>query len=166
MNLEQKLVAAQIKELIELLPVLQTMEKQFLDDFPKLDIATDTAWLCRKAEEVLKTLRIKVEELGSRAEAHVCTALAVLEMDNWKTENCTVSPNPSAYVKYPTSPKDEGYEEFVKQLPLCAMRPHYPTVSALITDEISNGRPVPFGLPQNGIKSMEMKLRVTSKKEL
>lgn len=166
MNSNQQIVASQVKELLELLPVIQELQKQIPDGFPDIKTAVDTAYLCRKCEDILKTVRVKIEEVGKQAEAFCCMVLASLELDNYKTENCTASPNPSIYCKFPQSPRDEGFMDFVKQLPLEALRPHYPTVSELITKEVAEGNQLPFGLDAKSIVSTENKLRILSKKEL
>lgn len=166
MNNNQQLIATQVKELLELLPVVQELNKQIPEGFPDIQVAVDTAYLCRKCEDILKTLRVKIEELGKHAESYCCTVLGALELDNYKTENCTASPNPSIYCKFPSSPKNERFEEFIKQLPIEALRPHYPTVSELITKEIADGNQLPFGLDPKDIVGTENKLRILSKKEL
>lgn len=161
---EQQIVANAVKELREIVPVIDILENQLPNNITNLQFLSNTAFLCRKANEILKSIEKKLNDLEYKTAACACVTLATAELPKYQGENCTISPNSEFYVKYPASPREPGYEEFVKQLPVDCVRPHYPTVQEKITEAIGLGLPIPFGL--EGIKSVQFKLRVTTKNEL
>lgn len=166
---EMSIVADQAKQLLELFPLLNTIENSLTSEYRNdLPQAADVTFLCRKVKELLQSVEKRLNALEKTAVGNAVELLPVIPEDKGKckTEYCTISDNSSFYVKYPTSPDKEGYEEFVKQLPIEAIRPHYPTISEIIAKQLADGGQIPFGLPAFGIVSVEPKLRVTSHREL
>lgn len=166
MNREQESIAEQIKSLLELLPLISKIEQQIIDHPRDMNLLTDTAFLCRKSEEILQAVRKSLNTLSDAAEMQASYMFEVMEERRYSNQNATITPNPKLYVKYPTSPNEPGYVEFVKQLPPDAVRPHYPTVTELICKEAENGGQLPFGLKEENLASISLKLRVTSKRDL
>lgn len=164
---EQQLIVDNIKQLHDLLPVLSAVERDF-DQSRQTDLQfmTNTTWMTRKCVEVLDALKKRLNEVESKVAQQACIVFAQAGLPKYSTDFATVSPNASFYVKYPNSPKDEGYEEFVKQLPITCIRPHYPSIGEAIVEAVSSGGPIPFGLDKEEIKGTEFKLRLTGKKEL
>lgn len=164
---EQSILAEQVKSLLDIIPVIGTLEKQINEHPTNLEFLGNSVFVCRKTKEILDSVKKKLNELESKCSYQACLVFGKIEEPNYKSEYCTISPNPEFYVKYPSSPNEEGYEEFVKQLPINAVRPHYPTVMELIMTELEKGGQVPFNLgSKSDIKGVEFKLRVTTKKEL
>jgi hypothetical protein len=164
MNREQSLIAESVKSLLELLSVVTQLENQLIEKPRDLNFMTDTIFLCRKCEDLLQMMRKSLNSLSDKVETQCCELLMALSESKWSNENATISPNPSLYVKFPTSPKDQNFAEFVKQLPTDAIRPHYPTVTELILKDVGEGKQIPFGL--KNIEGVNLKVRLTSKRDL
>ena len=163
---EMLIIAEKMKELVDLVPVIGTLEKQIEDNPRSFETIANTVWLIRKSKEIMETIEKKMNQVEKKAAESACVIFPHLEEKKYSTDYCTISDNSTFYVKFPSSPRDEGFDKFVQQLPLGALRPHYPTVSDLITKKLEEGDQVPFGLSEFGIVGVEYKLRVTSKKEL
>lgn len=163
---EMIITANQIKGLYDLLPMLSTIEKQLETNVRDLEMIADVTFLVRKSEDIFKAIGKRLNVLEKKAAEFGDATFAFTEEKKYSTENCTISSNSQPYVKFPSSPEHEGFEEFMKQLPEKAKRPHYPTVGELIATKLEAAEQVPFGLPAFGIVSIESKLRMTSKKEL
>jgi len=154
---------------MDLFPVLNTIENSLTSDCrTNLQQAADVTFLCRKVKEILQSVEKRLNTLEKTAVNNAIELLPLIPeaKGKYKTEYCTISDNSSFYVKYPTSPDKEGYVEFMKQLPVEAVRPHYPTISEIIAKELASGGQIPFGLPAYGIVAVEPKLRVTPHREL
>lgn len=161
---EQLLIAETVKSLLDLLPVISSIEKQILDQPNNIEFLANTAFLQRKCKEVLDGVSKSIDTMGAKAEEECCMQLATFEEKKYTTEYATVTPKSDFYVKFPRGPNAPGFAEFITQLPINALRAHYPTVEEIIGESISKGTGLPFGLTEiNGVK---FKLRVTSKKEL
>lgn len=158
------IIAEQIKSLTELLPTITKVESGVIDKPRDLEYLVNTAFLARKCAEILKMMEKSLNTMGEKAEEQSCLVLANLEEPKYSTEYCTASPNPSFYVKHPASPKDPGFAEFVRLLPVEALRTHFPTVGELVVKSFQEGKGIPFGLTD--IKGCTLKLRITTKKEL
>lgn len=163
---EQQIIAENVKSLLDLIPVVSNLERQVNLQPTNLAFFANTTFVTRKSVEILDAVKKKLQELEKLVAEQACIVMAQLEEDKYSTEYCTVSPNSSLYVKYPASPRDEGYEEFVKQLPITAIRPHYPSVVQLIVEAVGRGEQVPFGLDKQKIQGIDPKLRLTPKKEM
>lgn len=166
LNKEQQILADQIKSLLDLLPVISALERKADNDVTNLKFMADTTYVVRKCEDILDQVKKRLKELESKVAYHACIAFMAARLPNYTTENCTVSPNASFYLQYPTSPDKEGFEEFVKQLPLKCIRPHYPSVSEEIVSHMERGDLFPFGLNSKEIKGTTFNLRMRGKREL
>ena len=165
-NREQLTIAESIKSLLDLLPLVTNLEKQIIDKPRDISFLADTAFLCRKSEEILQAVRKSLNTLSEKAEEQACYVFEVMQERKYSNENVTISPNPTPYVKFPTNPDDPAFPDFVKKLPIIAIRPHYPTVIDLICTESENGGALPFGLKAKDIAAINLKLRVTGKRDL
>lgn len=163
---EHKIVENKICELQDILPVLGTIERDLINKSTDMEFLAQTIWLCRKAEEALKAIKSKIESIGEAAEKEANLNFSMSGSPRYSTGCCTISPISNNILKYPSSPRDENFLEFVKQLPPEAVRPHYPTVCELVLKSHSEGKGLPFGLKAENITGYELKCRVTSKREL
>lgn len=164
LNKEQQVIANQIRSLMELLPVIGSLERQLNDNPTNMAFMANTVFVTRKSVEILDALKKQLNQLEYKTSNQGCICFARMEEQKYSTDECTISPNPSFYAKFPNSPKDEGFEAFVRQLPTEAIRPHYPTMIELIDKSLSGGGQLPYGL--KNIDGVEMKFRLTAKKEL
>ena len=165
---EQQVVVDSVKEILSILPTLSTLENQLNEKPSDLYFAANTACVCRKMAEVLDAISKRLGEVEAHVAQQSCKVLEKIPGRRYSTEYATISPNPEAYVKHPTKPEDEGFVDFVQQLPPQAVRPHFPTVMELISDELKIGNQIPFGLKKDGLIGMKFKLRLTTagKKDL
>lgn len=163
---EHEIIAETIKSLIDLVPVFTNLERQLNTNPTNLGFMADTTWVIRKSKEILAATEKRLNDLERKVAAQACICFGLTDEKNYKTDQCTISPNSDLYVKYPARPEEEGYEEFVKQLPLEALRPHYPDVVRLISARVKEGGQLPFGLDRKEIQGVNPKLRVLSKKDL
>jgi hypothetical protein len=161
---EHQVVGDGIKSLLELIPILSNIERKIIENSTNLAYLSNLTFVCRKGKEILDQMDKRLGELETNAAKHASLTLAIAKMKNYQGEFCTISPNPSFYVAYPSSPDKEGYEEFVKQLGPNEVRPHYPTIGEKITAAMEAGGQVPWGL--TGKINSTPKLRVTTKKDL
>lgn len=152
------------KALLEIAPLIGSLDKEIAENLTNPSVLTDCVWLCRKLDEVLDSLSKQLHKIEERSAAALTMKLMDLGVHNWKTDKATATPNPDFYVKFPVSPKDDGFEAFVEQLPSEAVRPHFPTVTKHINEALGKGEQIPFGL--KGIKGVIPKIRVLSRKEL
>lgn len=163
---EMEIMRERVKALIDLAPVISTIEKQLDGNIRDLDMIADVTFLVRKCEENLDALKKRLGALEHKAAQYGHDVFPFLDEKKYTTENCTISDNSEFYVKFPSAPDKDGYSDFVKQLPPEAIRPHFPTVTELISKKLAEGDQIPYGLPKFGIVSVLPKLRMTSKKEL
>src|SRR5688572_8279995 len=163
---EQQLIADEIKKLLDLLPIISNIEREFDQKQTDLQFMANTTFITRKCEDILDSIKKRLKELESKIAQQACLVFAQMGEHKYSTEYCTVSPNASFYIKYPSSPDKEGYEEFVKQLPITCIRPHYPSIGKAIVEAIEAGAEIPYGLNKEEIKGTEFKLRLTGKREV
>ena len=164
MNKAQEIIAQKIRELTDLLPLITTLEEQLIENPRDMNFITDTVFLTRKSEEILQALRKSLNTLSSKVEQQACLVFAATNERKYSNDTATISPNGSLYVKFPTSPDDPEFADFVKQLPVNAIRPHYPTVQELVMESVDNTGQLPFGLKD--IQGVTLKVRCTTKREL
>ena len=150
--------------MLDLLSTLTQIEKECVEAPTNLTQMVNAVYVFRKATEALDGLRKEINKVEERLAERICTTLGVLEQPNISTEFATASPNSKIYVKFPTSPNTDGYEEFVSQLPLRAVRPHFPTVNDLIAEQLEQGNQLPFGLDVKSMIGVEYKVRLTPKR--
>ncbi len=174
-----------MKELLEILPVVNRLEQQLKDQPTNLSFMADTTWLIRKTKQVTDQIEKALNKLEFKVAEQACIVFGAIGAKNHSTDYCTVSPNAEFYVKYPASPsgRDEKHQpygeevrsdeekkkefvDFIAKLPPEALRPHYPTMGDLIVSALEKGEQLPFGLEAKGIAGTLPKLRLTSKKEL
>lgn len=163
---EHQIVTDQVKDLLNLLPVLSTIERGIVNNPTDMQYLANTAYIARKIEDILDSIKKRVKDIGEAAEAQACMRFATTGSPKYSTEYCTISPNSDLILKFPSSPRDEGYNDFVAQLPPEAIRPHYPTVCELIMKQFETVGDLPFGLKPADIKGSKLKCRVTMRKEL
>lgn len=163
-NKEQQVVADNIKSLLDILPVIGTIERQVFENVSNIELMADTAFLCKKADDILKSIRKRLEELDTKVAHQACIYFEATQQDKYQGDLATISPNPEPYIRFPSSPTDPEFESFVKQLPPHCVRPHYPSVQEEILKRFENGDQAPFGLDRKEIAGMELKIRVTSKR--
>lgn len=163
---EMEVVREQIKSLIDLFPVLSSIEQEIESNPRNMDLFADMAFLCRKSKDMISLLEKKFNEIEGKVAESASDTFSHMSEKKYSTENCTISDNTDFDLKIPSSPSAEGFEEFIKQLPPNAVRPHYPTIRELTKEKIALGEQVPFGLPVYCLLAPNYKLRVTSKKEL
>lgn len=161
---EQQIIADNIKGLLEILPTIAKLERELVNNPTNLELLANTAFICRKSEEVIKAIKKSLETLSYKAEEQACMQMVQLGIPKYSTNECTVSPNPDFYVKFPSSPEKEGYVDFVKQLSPDEIRPHYPTIEKNVNEYYKTNQKLLYGLTD--IAGCALKLRVTSKKEL
>lgn len=172
---EMEAIKEQVKSLLDLIPLISGVEKELRENPTKMDLTADVAFLCKKTEDVMKAVEKRMNQLEFLAFQNGHNMFPHMQEKKYSTNNCTISDNTNFYVKFPTSPSDnsekggftvEQYNDFISKLPPHAVRPHFPTVTELITQELEAGNQIPYGLPAFGIVDVMPKLRVTSKKEL
>ena len=162
---EHQVIGNQVKQLMELLPTINSIQQQIPDKATQLDFLADTILLCRKSEEILQALHKSLNTLSDKAEEQVCITLAALNNGSkFSGENATITPKPEFYIEFPSKPDDPNYIEFVKQLTPEMVRPHYPTISEYILTEVEKGNQLPFGLKD--IAGSKSKVICRGKREL
>lgn len=166
LTVEQQAIAAGVISLLDIIPTIKKLERQLNDNPTNLTFMANTTFVTRKSVEIIKAIKKQLEELEDKVAEQACMVFAQTNIENHSTENCTVSPNAEFYVKYPAKPEDQGYVEFVQQLPPHCIRPHYPAIGEEIANRLTDGGPLPFGLNRELIRGTEFKLRMRGKKEL
>lgn len=162
---EQQIIVDHIKPLLDLLPTIEAMSKQVIDHPTNLGMMADNVFVCRKSCDILEEIQKRLRAVERGIAFQAASVMTQAEIKNYKSETCTISDNSTPYVKFPQRPDEEGYDVFVKQLPMKALRPHYPAVGDLIAEEMEKGNQIPFGL-KGPILSYDWKLRVTTRKDL
>ena len=160
----QKHLEEKAKALLEIAPLIGSLDKEVTENLSNPSVLTDVIWLCRKMDELLESLSKQLHKIEERSAAALTIKLMDIGVHNWKTDKATVTPNPDFYVKFPASPNDDGFESFIEQLPVEAIRPHYPTVTKHINEALGKGEQLPYGL--KNIKGVIPKIRVLSRAEL
>lgn len=165
-NKEMQIVVDQVKQLEEIIPVLDELENQLLTANPtNLDYQTTLAFIARKSLESMELVEKRLKKLEHRVAEQFSTVLLITGSKNYSNEHCTMTPNPDVYMKYPDSPDKEGFENFIKQLPAKVLRPHYPTMLEHLAECMSDGQQAPYGLTKESIHPIH-KVRIRSKKEM
>lgn len=165
-NKDMQIVVDQIKQLEEIIPVLDELENQMVTANPtNLDFQTTLAFIARKSLESMELVEKRLKKLEHRVAEQFGQVCLAARQKNYSNEHCTMTPNPDVYMKYPDSPDKEGFEEFVKQLPLKVLRPHYPSMLEHLAECMQDGQQAPYGLTSESIHPIH-KVRIRSKKEL
>lgn len=165
-NKEMQTVVDQINQLEEIIPVLDELENQLFTSNPtNLDYQTTVAFIADKSVDVLQLVEKRLNKLKSKVAEQFAQVCLAARQKNYSNEHCTMTPNPDVYMKYPDSPDKEGFEDFVKQLPLKVLRPHYPSMLEHLAECMQDGQQAPYGLTSESIHPIH-KVRIRSKKEL
>lgn len=161
----QQVVNNIAKEYTSVIPVITDVVEEVKTSPTNVHQMVNALWLLKKTEEALEGVQKKLREARRELDTRFCTLLAVTEEKNAKTEYATVTPNPSFYIAFPTSPDKPGFTEFIKQLPPEFVRPHYPSIEEHLGKELAAGHLPPFGLNLTGLTS-SFGTRVLSRKDL
>jgi len=153
------------KETLEIQKLLANLKDEYQNKTTNLEFISEVIWTLRKGSDFIDALRKEMDKACEQYEAQACRVLLATGEKNYKGTCATISPNPGIALDVPSSPRDEGYDEFIKRLPPKAVRPHYPTLMEMATEELGRGSDCPLGVPKAKLAHTVSKCRVTSKKE-
>lgn len=153
------------REITGIIPVIDDMQKEVEANPTNASIIANTIWAFNKAKQKMEVLEKAINKARHVADTKFCDLMALTEEKNHKTEFGTVTPQPSFFLQYPTTPDKPGYAEFVKQLPPEGVRPHYTFIEQKFAEAMMRGDQSIYGLNGTSYTS-SFGTRVLSKKEM
>ena len=164
---ENEILLAEVKKLMELVPLVDRIYEKMNANMTVVAEQVDTAFVCREVGEILETFGKKVRALERKAHENTSLTLMITGEDNVQTEYCTATPDPRLSFKIPykreinPAKHDEimsaiGVSQLANEKEL--VRLYFPGLMDYCTQEIGECRNPPAGINPKEATGVDLRL--------
>lgn len=177
-KMERKLeiIIEEIKSLKQLLPILESLKDNVESNSTDGNNAADTAYVLHEAAKELDEIRKEINRISELYQEKVNLLCTLFSKDNWKTENCTLTPDTvvSPKIPYKREGNEEKFDKLMKDMGITneitlvfeLVRPHYPGIEKYAAGYRATVGGLPFGLKEEDLLATKFKCRIRGKKKL